>query len=371
MHKKTSFLALILAICMVFSFSACGGDVADDNSGSAGGEVPSDGAMTEPYKEMDDTGFDNPENGSEKETKKENSSDGTTKKASGTSSSGTNLKSVPAYSGKVYVTLNGNNPTFTSAEYTTKSFEKYSALDSLGRCGVAYACIGEDIMPTGERGEIGQVKPTGWHTVKYDIVDGRYLYNRCHLIGWQLTGENANTRNLITGTRYFNVDGMLPFENMVDDYIEETGNHVLYRVTPDFKGSELVARGVQIEAYSVEDDGDGICFNVYIYNIQPGITIDYATGKSSLGGTSTATTKASTTKVTTTRAVTTTKATTVATTAAGVSNVTYIGNRNSKKFHEPTCGSVDRMNESNKVYFYCSRADVVADGYEPCGNCDP
>lgn len=371
-RKRASFLALLVAICMIFSFSACGDGTTVDGSKPAGGNTSSDGAVTEPSKGVDDSDPGNAGDVTEKETKKTGSSAGTTKKGSGSSSGATNLKSVPAYSGKVYITLNGNNPNFTSAEHTTKSFEKYSTLDSLGRCGVAYACIGEDIMPTGERGEIGQVKPTGWHTVKYDIVDGKYLYNRCHLIGWQLTGENANTRNLITGTRYFNVEGMLPFENMVDDYIEETGNHVLYRVTPDFRGSELVARGVQIEAYSVEDDGDGICFNVYIYNIQPGITIDYATGKSSLGGTFAATTtKASTPKVTTTRAVvTTTKAATVATTA-GVSNVTYIGNRNSMKFHKPTCGSVDRMNESNKVYFYCSRDDVVADGYDPCGNCDP
>ncbi len=365
MSNKSSLLALVLALCMIFSFTACGDDVTSGDSGAANGDTSYDTPQTEPDNETTETGSDY----SEKETGKSTSSRTTSKKAS--SSSGvTSLNSVPAYSGKLYITLNGNNPTFKPAEYTTKAFEKYSSLDSLGRCGVAYACIGEEIMPTGERGEIGQVKPTGWQTVKYDIVDGKYLYNRCHLIGWQLTGENANTRNLITGTRYFNVDGMLPFENMVDDYIEETGNHVLYRVTPDFRGSELVAHGVQIEAYSVEDDGDGICFNVYIYNIQPGITIDYATGKSSLGG-ALDTTKAYTTKATTTRAaVTTTKAATVVTTA-GVSSVTYIGNRNSKKFHEPTCGSVDRMNESNKVYFYCSRADVVADGYEPCGNCDP
>ncbi len=367
MINKSSGISLLLVLCMLLSFAACGGDGSDgeiSNENTSLKEQVTDSDAKQPAAE-DDGSEDISEN-----TTGKHSSSSTTKKGASVASGTTNLKSVPAYSGKVYITLNGNNPTFTAAEYTTKSFEKYSALDSFGRCGVAYACIGTDIMPTGERGEIGQVKPTGWQTIKYDIVDGRYLYNRCHLIGWQLTGENANTRNLITGTRYFNVDGMLPFENMVDDYIEETGNHVLYRVTPDFRGSELVARGVQIEAYSVEDNGDGICFNVYIYNIQPGITIEYATGKSSLSGTS-ATTNASAAKVTTTRAaVTTTRPTTPATTA-GISNVTYIGNRNSKKFHEPTCGSVERMNESNKVYFYCSRADVVANGYEPCGNCDP
>ena len=150
----------------------------------------------------------------------------------------------------------------------------------MGRCGEAFACIGEEIMPTEERGVIGQIKPSGWQMAKYDIVDGKYLYNRCHLIGYQLSGENANERNLITGTRYMNIEGMLPFENMVADYIKETGNHVLYRVTPIFKDNELVARGVQMEARSMEDDGEGICFHVYVYNVQPGITIDYATGKS-------------------------------------------------------------------------------------------
>lgn len=193
------------------------------------------------------------------------------------------ISSLPAYSSSPYVTVNDNVPQFTTSQMkTTESFETYTELDSFGRCGTAFACIGKDIMPTGERGEIGQVKPSGWKTVKYDIVDGKYLYNRCHLIGWQLTGENANNKNLITGTRYMNVDGMLPFENMVDDYIEETGNHVLYRVTPIFKDNELVARGVQIEAYSVEDDGDGVCFNVYCYNVQPGVKIDYETGESIL-----------------------------------------------------------------------------------------
>ncbi len=186
------------------------------------------------------------------------------------------------YSGVPYVEQNGNVPYFTEEEYTTESFEIYQPLDYLGRCGVAYACIGEDIMPTEERGSIGQVRPSGWHTVKYDIVDGRYLYNRCHLIGYQLAGENANECNLITGTRYLNVEGMLPFENQVAEYVKNTGNHVLYRVTPVFEGEELVARGVLIEASSVEDRGAGLQFCVFCYNVQPGITIDYATGDSSL-----------------------------------------------------------------------------------------
>lgn len=190
------------------------------------------------------------------------------------------MADIPAYSGEPYVVLQDNWPDFGAEDLTTEPFENYSELDSLGRCGVAYANICLDIMPTEPRGAIGQVKPTGWQTVKYDCVDGQYLYNRCHLIGYQLAGENANWQNLITGTRYLNVTGMLPFENMVDDYVEETGNHVLYRVTPVFEGADLVASGVQMEAFSVEDDGEGICFNVFVYNVQPGITIDYATGDS-------------------------------------------------------------------------------------------
>ena len=195
-------------------------------------------------------------------------------------SSSFSLEDIPAYSGEPYVTIQNNQPDFDEGDLTTEAFETYSELDYLGRCGVAYANVCLEIMPTEPRGEIGQVKPTGWHTVKYDCVDGKYLYNRCHLIGYQLAGENANRQNLITGTRYLNVTGMLPFENMVDDYVDETGNHVLYRVTPIYSGTNLVADGVQMEALSVEDGGEGVCFSVYVYNVQPGITIDYTTGDS-------------------------------------------------------------------------------------------
>lgn len=189
------------------------------------------------------------------------------------------LEEIPEYSGEPYTVLNNNIPYFTKEELTEESFEFYSELDSFGRCGVTMACIGKDIMPTEERGAIGMIKPTGWKLKKYDIVDGKYIYNRCHLIGYQLTGENANEKNLITGTRYLNVEGMLPFENEVADYIKKTGNHVMYRVTPIFDGNNLVASGVQMEAYSVEDNGEGICYHVYVYNVQPGIEIDYATGE--------------------------------------------------------------------------------------------
>ena len=262
------------------------------------------------------------------------------------------ISKIPDYSGKAYVSVNDNIPFFTKSELTTKSFERYSSLDSLGRCGVAYASIGVDIMPTEERGSIGQVKPTGWHTVKYDCVDGKYLYNRCHLIGYQLSGENANTKNLITGTRFMNVDGMLPFENMVADYVKETDNHVLYRVTPIYDGSNLLATGVQMEAYSIEDDGDGICFNVFVYNAQPQISINYANGDSSyVGGSSNDVEDEPNNNIDT--------------------SASYILNKNTKKFHYPSCSSVDRMKESNKEYYTGSRDELINRGYDPCGNCHP
>ena len=194
------------------------------------------------------------------------------------------MSSIPAYADRPYVIINNNKPEFDEKDYTTTSFESYSDLDLLERCGVAYANIGKDLMPTEERGSIGMIKPSGWHTVKYDNVDGKYLYNRCHLIGYQLTGENANPQNLITCTRYMNTVGMLEFENKVANYIKETGNHVLYRVTPVFEDNNLIATGVQMEGYSVEDHGEGIEFNVFVYNVQDGIEIDYKTGESKLIG---------------------------------------------------------------------------------------
>lgn len=193
-----------------------------------------------------------------------------------------NSDKIPEYNGKSYIILNNNEPNFNDEDFLTDTFEKYSPLDKLGRCGVAFANISIDLMPTIERGSIGMIKPSGWHTVKYDIVSGKYLYNRCHLIGYQLTGENANPKNLITCTRQMNTKGMLPFENKVADYINDTNNHVLYRVTPVYENDNLLASGVKIEAKSVEDNGEGILFNVFVYNIQNGIEIDYKTGESSL-----------------------------------------------------------------------------------------
>ena len=204
--------------------------------------------------------------------------DSTDSKESETESS--SQETTPTAPQSPYEVLNNNVPEFTEDEITTESFEQYAELDELGRCGTAFACVGVDLMPTEERGSISRVKPTGWDSVKYDCVDGKYLYNRCHLIGFQLTGDNANKKNLITGTRYLNVEGMLPFENMIADYVKETNNHVLYRVTPVFQEDYLVADGVQMEAWSVEDDGEGICFHVFAYNVQPGVSIDYATGES-------------------------------------------------------------------------------------------
>lgn len=280
----------------------------------------------------------------------------TTQKQPTASGVSVDLSKIPAFANKPYVVINNNMPGFSAQDKnSTRSFERYAALDSKGRCGVAYACIGKDLMPTGERGEIGQIKPTGWHTVKYDGVDGKYLYNRCHLIGWQLTSENANERNLITGTRYMNVDGMLPFENMVDDYIEETGNHVLYRVTPIFKDNNLLASGIQIEAYSVEDEGEGICFNVYCYNAQPGVTIDYADGSSTGPAIK----------------VTTTPNTTTKTSVSRQGSADYILNINTKKFHYPTCSSVGDMAAKNKENFKGDRQTLMDRGYSPCGRCHP
>lgn len=265
------------------------------------------------------------------------------------------LDVIPEFSGEPYVVLNGNIPDFTSEEKEDKNaFENYSELDELGRCGVAYANICSEIMPTEERGAIGQIKPSGWQLIKYDIVDGKYLYNRCHLIGYQLAGENANEKNLITGTRYMNVSGMLPFENMVADYVKKTDHHVLYRVTPVYEGNDLVASGVEMEAYSVEDKGAGICFHVFVYNCQPGIGIDYRTGDSWLLEEDVPFDKEEEKN-----------------SSKEADAQTYILNINTKKFHLPACESVNDMKEKNKKEVFCSREEVIEDGYKPCQRCNP
>ena len=293
----------------------------------------------------------------------------------GEGTSAFSLREIPAYSGTPYTEVNGNQPYFTEEELTTQSFETYSELDSLGRCGVAYANVGQDLMPTEPRGEIGAVKPTGWHLVKYDNVDGKYLYNRCHLIGFQLSGENDNEKNLITGTRYLNVQGMLPFEDEVADYVKRTGNHVLYRVTPIFQGEELVARGVEMEAESVEDNGTGVKFHVYCYNVQPGIGIDYATGDNWAEGSgtyqSTVASVAEETPVPQPETDTAVQITPESSVSQESRETTYVLNTNTKKFHYPTCSSVDDMKEKNKQIYTGSRDEVINMGYVPCKRCNP
>ncbi len=212
------------------------------------------------------------------ETLQDQNSSSTPSSSYSSTSSEFDYSAVPAYTDSPYIAVNNNVPYFTEKDYTTESYESYGELDSLGRCTSCIACVGQDLMPTEKRGSIGSVKPSGWQIAKYDFIDGKYLYNRCHLIGYQLSGENANERNLITGTRYLNVSGMLPFENLVGDYVKETGNHVLYRSTPIFVDDEWVARGVLLEGYSVEDNGEGVQFCVFCYNVQPGVTINYYDG---------------------------------------------------------------------------------------------
>ena len=266
------------------------------------------------------------------------------------------------YSGKPYAVVNGGIPSFSQTG--TASWERYGELDRLGRCTAAEACIGRDIMPALTRGPIGQIKPTGWQTAKYDFVDGKYLYNRCHLIGFQLTGENANERNLITGTRYLNTKGMLPFENMVADYIKDTGNHVMYRCTPVFAGNELVARGVHLEAYSVEDKGDGICFNVFIFNVQPGVKIDYLTGESSLENENTAPTP-------TQRPSSAPKPTPKPSPSSTAQAQSYVLNTKTKVFHYASCRHVSSIKDANRKNFTGSRGALIKDGFKPCGSCHP
>ena len=371
---------LIFALC-ISTLSACGSDTApSDHSPSSSLQVEiSDLQDSTPGETEERDGFESLDSASCKgdtvpsQSDAPSASQGQQTESSApteiTTASSFSLSDVPAYSGKAYISVNGNVPYFTAAELTTTSFETYSDLDTLGRCGVTYACIGQDLMPTKERGSIGMVKPTGWHTVRYDdLVDGKYLYNRCHLIGYQLTGENANTKNLITGTRYLNIEGMLPFENMVADYIQETNNHVLYRVTPIFEGNNLLANGVLMEGYSVEDKGAGVSYCVFAYNVQPGIEIDYATGESKLAdGAQQEEQKTAT--VTPTPSPEPEKQEPA--TGSEASQADYILNTNTKKFHYPTCSSVNDMKEKNKQEFFGTRDETIALGYSPCGRCKP
>lgn len=264
-----------------------------------------------------------------------------TSEKSSDSLSAPDIDNIPEYSGTPYAVLNDNIPYFSSDDFTTQSYEKYVELDELGRCGVAVANIGTDLMPTDPRESISHVKPTGWTSGKDPAQ-----WNRCHLIGFQLAGENDNEKNLITGTRYMNVDGMLPFENLIADYVKETENHVLYRVTPIFKESDLVAQGVVMEAYSIEDNGDGICFNVFCYNVQPNVVIDYATGKNWYEEE-------------------------VTTDAVDTQETEYVLNTSSKKIHRPTCSAIESMNPNKKKVYTGDISELLENGYTRCKTCNP
>jgi DNA-entry nuclease len=246
------------------------------------------------------------------------------------------------YTGELYIAVNGNLPDFTEEQLQSDPYEFYSDLDSLGRCGYAMACLSKERMPTEGRTGISHIKPSGWQSVEYDFIDGKYLYNRSHLIGFQLAGENDNEKNLITGTRHFNATGMLAFENMVADYIKETGNRVLYRVTPEYEGSDLVAKAVRMEAKSVEDNGEGICFHVLVFNVQPGVRIDYATGESWVDEE-----------------------------YFNKDAENFVLNTNSKRFHKPTCSDADSMKPENRQEVYTARELLIAQGYKACGSCKP
>ena len=324
-------LALLLAIC-IFVTGCTTGDTSDaeDNGGDKNPVVENDGGNDE-NKETDGSSENKETDGSSenKETDGSNQEEDRTP-----SSSATTLTEIPKYNGQLYVVVNNNEPGFKKGELITDAKEYYSPLDSLGRCGFALACLGKETMPKDneEREDISEVTPTGWINHKYDneLVGGGYIYNRSHLIGWQLSAENANELNLITGTRNLNQAGMLPFENQVADYLDEyDNNHVMYRVTPIFEGNNLVASGVHVEAMSVEDNGAGIKFNVYIFNVQPGIIIDYATGENRLEGTEEKPGIEDGAEI-------------------GDPNKTYILNTNSKKIHDPDCSWVAKTSEANK-----------------------
>lgn len=351
MKRSNRILALLLSIVMLLSFAGCDLDTYDYTDGAS--EISSS-----QIKDTEES-TSQTEESSTQTSETEAPSTSTTEKPSNTTTVGSGKASavdpstLPAYSGTAYTVVNGNQPNFSAAELTTTAYESYSNLDSYGRCGVALASCGKEIMPGAneERGSISSIKPSGWVQAKYDGISGGYLWNRCHLIGWQLSAENANKQNLITGTRYMNINGMLPFENMVADYIKETGNHVAYRITPIFEGSNLVCSGVQMEAYSIEDEGDGICFNVYCYNVQPGITINYATGDST--GPSSESTESSTQTSETTNSNSNQ-------TSSG--EMVWIPKSGSKYHNNENCSNMKNPTQVTKE-------EAEDRGYEPCKKC--
>lgn len=375
--QKRLITQLSLWLALLLAFTGCAESTVTSQDNTYAIEQPA--TIPSELLEASETAVSEPESGQPQEnasdTQESQQVTSATDVPTGEGTSAFSLREIPAYSGTPYTEVNGNQPYFTEEELTTQSFETYSELDSLGRCGMAYANVGQDLMPTEPRGEIGAVKPSGWHLVKYDNVDGKYLYNRCHLIAYMLAAENANPQNLITGTRYLNVQGMLPFETKVCDYVKNTGNHVLYRVTPIFDGDNLLADGVLMEAYSVEDAGEGICFCVFAYNVQPGIGIDYATGdnwaESSGTYQSTAASVAVETPAPQPETDTTVQTSPELSAPQESQGITYVLNTNTKKFHYPTCSSVDDMKEKNKQIYTGSRDEVINMGYVPCKRCNP
>lgn len=375
--QKRLITQLSLWLALLLAFTGCAESTVTSQDNTYAIEQPA--TIPSELLEASETAVSEPESGQPQEnasdTQESQQVTSATDVPTGEGTSAFSLREIPAYSGTPYTEVNGNQPYFTEEELTTQSFETYSELDSLGRCGVAYANVGQDLMPTEPRGEIGAVKPSGWHLVKYDNVDGKYLYNRCHLIAYMLAAENANPQNLITGTRYLNVQGMLPFETKVCDYVKNTGNHVLYRVTPIFDGDNLLADGVLMEAYSVEDAGEGICFCVFAYNVQPGIGIDYATGdnwaESSGTYQSTEASVAEETPAPQPETDTAVQITPELSAPQETQQTTYVLNTNTMKFHYPTCSSVDDMKEKNKQIYTGSRDEVINMGYVPCKRCNP
>lgn len=384
MIMKKNFLT-VSAVCMLslsLIFTGCA------QSKQKTEKNKQDNKKTNTQSVNKNTQADNKNSKKKTESKKEKTKAKTNKKetTATVSKSKTSVKTSDSalaklrFSGKAYKVINNNNPNFSIAQLKKKSsYEKYGKLDKLGRCSTCIAMIGKDLMPSEPRGTIGMIKPTGWHTIRYDFIDGKYLYNRCHLIGYQLTGETTNEKNLITGTRYLNINGMLSFENQAAEYIKNTGNHVLYRVTPIYKGNELLARGVHMEAKSVEDKGKGVKFNVYCFNAEPGVKINYKTGdsvaadgskgKSVKTGYGEDTSGKSSSLSSNSAAKKTESNKTPKSDKTDSSKTTYILNTNTMKFHRPDCGSVDSMTHKKTVK--SGRSALINKGYDPCGRCNP
>ena len=371
MKRFNKIFSLLLAVIMMFSLVACGNDKVDDatkpGTPSTSITEPSQPNVTTPTDDCVQDEITEPSESEPGPSTPDTTPEDTTDPEdddgfvpSPEYKPEFTLSDVPAFSGSPYYVVNNNEPFFYEGDKKlTEAFEEYAPLDNLGRCGVTVANVCKELMPTEARGDISSVYPSGWklngksNNNQYDtkLVDGGRIYNRCHLIGFQLAGENANKLNLITGTRYMNVTGMLPFENMVADYVKETGNHVLLRVTPMYEGNDLVARGVLMEAWSVEDEGDGVCYNVFCYNVQPGIEINYATGENWLAETGNNNNDNDNDNNTT--------------------KTTYILNTNSKKFHKESCKNAESISEKNKEVYNGTREDLIEDGYSPCGVCKP